>query len=197
MGLVELHVDEPVGDCDDAERCVKRPSLLGDRRELESEVEDVSVLDDGAGARAVHLHLIDGELARQERKELRPHRHPRGHEHRPAAVTRLDAHVIDHHRKRPEGQAHVVTGDHPERGSEPRGLTRRPGPGPCGVDDHHQAKWEHSDGGEENADDSREELAPIPPMAAARGRGDMGAGSCSIDVHHPKREKIFLSPGLT
>jgi hypothetical protein len=110
--LVDGEIDVAVGHGHAVERQVERPLRLR-FRQLDVQVLELAVGEDHARARRLDVDLLDDELAAHQREEARVHRRAARGERRRPAVGRVDAHVAQLERQRPEVRHDVEARDDP------------------------------------------------------------------------------------
>lgn len=163
--VVDHQIDRRVGHGERVEGGMQRGlrSILGCRRE--SEVRELAVLEDDAYVRFVHLDLVDGELAGQQREQLRSDPSARALEQRGPSVVRLQAYVRQLDRQRPHVERHPVARDDALIAQDSLGLARGPRPRPRGPDRQRRREGQQAHERQDDAQDPRDPPPPVETLA--------------------------------
>ncbi len=190
VDVVDREVHLAVGDRERVEREVNRARLLLRLLRLEREVLELAVLDDEARARRVDVDLVDEQLAAHQREEPRVHRGSASRQRRTAPVGRLDLHVRELERERPDVHPHVEAGHDALIAERLRRLLHRPVTGVGRADEPDRDERQHPRDGQNDRQNTRERpphlgaLSPPGHRREARfsvGQTGHGTGVRALD----------------
>ncbi len=187
--VVDGQVDVAVGDRKAVERQMQRSGrLLLRLRQLDGEIPELAVRENDARMGRLDVDLLDEQLAAHQGEKARVHRGLARRERRTAAVGRVDAHVRELERERPQMRHDVETRHDPLLAERLGGLAHRP---LARVGRANEAdRRERKDARERQNERQRaREGAPDAWTSAppARGRREAGRGCKRNARHGPER----------